>query len=203
MKKNVIVFICSLFCICLLTSCFSTNAQTSAFIVGDKAPDFNGSDINGKPFSLSKELSQNPVIVFFYRGQWCPYCNKQMKDLQDSIKFLTKLGYKVVAISPETPENAQITVQKTGASFTILSDSGYHIMSLFHNLVDMNKDIEKYKGYKVDLVANNNNTNVQVPVPAVYVINKQGIFDYIFFNPNFRERESVHHLIELLHKKSK
>ncbi len=197
MKKNILIFT-----LCLLIQ-FVTKAQTNVFNIGDVAPDFNTVDMEGKPFSLSKELTQNPVILFFYRGQWCPYCNKQMKNLQDSLHFLTNLGYKVVAISPETPENAQLTVKKTGASFTILCDSGYKIMSLFNNMVDMNKDIEKYKKYKIDLVGNNNNPDVKVPVPAVYVINKEGKFDYIFFNPNYRVRESVEHLIKILHKEKK
>ena len=84
-----------------------------ALRVGDQAPGFNAKDANGRPVELRQLLKKGPVVLYFYRGQWCPYCNKQLCQLQDSLQQLTAKGAQVVVVSPETQENIGQTVTKT------------------------------------------------------------------------------------------
>ena len=93
------------------------NAQTdpAGLKVGDAAPMFSGNDQNGQQFSLQSALKKGDVVVMFYRGQWCPYCNKQMSQMNDSLKMITDKGATVIAISPEVQESVQKTTRNTGS----------------------------------------------------------------------------------------
>ena len=99
---------------------------------GTIAPKFVAVDNAGKQVDLQSLLNTHKaVVIFFYRGQWCPYCNKQIRDLQDSLRLLTAKGAYVIGVTPETSENINKTVDKTHASFSIIQDKGYRL-SLIH-----------------------------------------------------------------------
>jgi len=124
---------------------------------GTKAPEFTASDNTGKTLTLKQLLkSHKAVVLFFYRGQWCPYCNKQISQLQDSLQLLTGKGAYVIGVTPETGENINKTIGKTHASFSIIQDKGYNIMKAY----DVNYTVDdamlgKLKNYGVDLEKNN------------------------------------------------
>ena len=85
-------------------------------------------------------------MLFFYRGEWCPYCNKHIEQLQDSLQLLTGKGAYVIGVTPETGENINKTVGKTHASFSIIEDKGYRIMKDYKvNYVVDNATVSKYK----------------------------------------------------------
>lgn len=114
--------------IALISFASTTLFAQTALKIGDKAPLFNLKDNNGKQVDLKQVLKENKsVVLFFYRGQWCPYCNKQIKDLQDSLRILTAKGAYVIGVSPETDTNVSKTVAKTKATFSILSDRDYGV----------------------------------------------------------------------------
>ncbi|MES2807357.1 MAG: peroxiredoxin-like family protein [Bacteroidota bacterium] len=167
---------------------------------GDKAPEFTAKDNNGKQLDLKKLLKTNKaVVLFFYRGQWCPYCNKHIQQLQDSLQLLTTKGAYVVGVTPETEENIAKTVGKTKASFSMVSDKSYSIMKAYDvNYVMDQAQVSKYKGYGVDLEANNGNTDHMLPVPATYVIGKDGKLTYVHFDKDYRKRASVKTLLSVL-----
>lgn len=171
---------------------FNANAQ-KGLKVGAKAPAFTGTDQNGKITSLKALLKANKsVVLFFYRGQWCPYCNKHIKELQDSLQLLTAKNAYVIGVTPETNENIAKTVKKTGAGFSIISDKDDAIMKAYG--VDFMMDeatFTKYKGYGVDLESNNGNTRHTLPVPATYIIDKSGKIKYVHFDPNYKKRASI------------
>ena len=96
-------------------------AQESAFKVGDKAPNFTGADQYGNSVHLDKLLSKGNVVVVFYRGAWCPHCQKHMSFLQDSLHLILDKGTNVVAVTPERPDSREKMVSKTGAEFSIIS----------------------------------------------------------------------------------
>ena len=167
--------------------------------VGDKAPQFQGTDNSGKPFSLKKQLKNGDVVIIFYRGQWCPYCNKELSQLNDSLSFITAKGATVVAISPETKENVGKTVGKTRASFPIISDSALEIMKMYkvNFAVDETTQI-KYKKYGIDFAEANGSNGANLPVPATYIIGKDGLIKYAFFNPDYKVRSTVQNLLNHL-----
>ena len=186
--------------IALLTlSATSLFAQTG-LKAGDKAPEFTAKDNAGKELDLKKLLKANKaVVLFFYRGQWCPYCNKHIQQLQDSLQLLTAKGAYVVGVTPETEENIAKTVGKTHAAFSMVSDKGYAIMKAYDvNYVMEQTQVTKYKGYGIDLEANNGNTDHMLPVPATYVIGKDGKLTYVHFDKDYRKRASIKTLLSVL-----
>jgi peroxiredoxin len=167
--------------------------------INDKAPDFTATDQSGKKINLKKQLKKGSVVLVFYRGQWCPYCNKQLKQLEDSIGFIKNKGAVLLAITPEMPENITKTIEKTKASYSILYDVGLKIMSAYKVAYQLdNKMVEKYKGYGIDFLKVNGNNGANLPVPAVYVVNKKGIITYRYFDVDYKNRSSIKDILDHL-----
>jgi len=160
---------------------------------GDKAPIFTAIDNDGKTVELKSLLKRHQsVVLFFYRGQWCPYCNKHIQQLQDSLQMLTGKGAYVIGVTPETADNINKTIKKTGASFSIIQDKSYVIMKAYDvNYIMDDATLAKYKNYGVDLEKNNGNTDHVLPVPATYIIDKSGKIKYVQFDKDYRKRPSV------------
>lgn len=167
--------------------------------IGDRAPDFTGKDSNGQSFSLYNQLKKGEVVVVFYRGQWCPFCNKQLSALNDSLQMIVSKNATLVAITPETQENALKTIAKTKASFSVISDEHLAIMKAYK--VDFTVDIatqDRYKKFGIDFSQANGDNGASLPVPATYVIGKDGKIKYVFFNPDYRLRPSVKEIADHL-----
>jgi peroxiredoxin len=167
--------------------------------VGDKAPAIIGIDQNGKKVSLKKILKKGEAVLIFYRGQWCPYCNKQLSQLNDSLSYITEKGGTILTITPETGENIKKTISKTNASFSILEDKGLRIMKNYKVSFSVDeKTIEKYKGYGIDFEKANGENGANLPVPATYIVGKDGYIKYVFFNTDYSQRASVKVIIDNL-----
>lgn len=192
--KRIILFI-ALFIAVILNA----NAQ-KGLSVGANAPAFSGIDQNGKKISLQTLLKgHKSVVLFFYRGQWCPYCNKHIKELQDSLQLLTGKDAYVIGITPETNENIAKTIKKTSAGFSIIQDKDDDIMKAYGvNFMMDDATFSKYKGYGIDLEANNGNTRHTLPVPATYIINRSGKIKFVHFDPNYQKRASINILLKEL-----
>ena len=165
---------------------------------GAAAPSFTATDNSGKTLSLAKLLkSHKAVVLFFYRGQWCPYCNKQIKRVAGFVRVADgQKAHYVVGVTPETGENINKTIDKTHASFSIIQDKDYTIMKAY----DVNYTVDdalfaKLKGYGVDLEKNNGNKDHVLPVPATYVIGKSGKVIYVHFDKDYTKRASVSALL--------
>ncbi len=167
---------------------------------GSLAPEFSAKDNSGKTVNLKNlRKSHNAVVLFFYRGQWCPYCNKQIKQLQDSLQLLTAKGAYVIGITPETGESINKTIDKTHASFSIIQDNGYKIMKAYEvNYTVDDVLFSKLKGYGVDLEKNNGNMDHVLPVPATYVIDHSGKIIFVHFDKNYTKRASVRSILSAL-----
>ena len=174
--------------------------KPKGLLVNDKAPVFIAKDQSGKNISLETELKKGPVVLVFYRGQWCPYCNKQLKKLEDSLSLITSKGATVIAVSPEKPENISKTISKTKTSYPILFDDGLKIMKSYDVSYAVSEEtIKKYKGYGIDFVEANGTTNgTNLPVPAMYIINKEGIIVFRHFDPDYTKRPSVAEILSYL-----
>jgi peroxiredoxin len=179
--------------------CLQAKAQ-KGLKEGDKAPLFSGVDQNGKTVGLKDALkAHRSVVLFFYRGQWCPYCNKQIKELQDSLSLLSGKDAYVIGITPETKENIDKTIKKTKAGFSILQDKDDTIMKAYDvNFMMDEATFTKYKGYGIDLETNNGNSRHTLPVPATYIIDRSGKIKYVHFDPNYQKRASVKLLLSKL-----
>ncbi len=173
-----------------------SQTMPSGLQVNDKAPLFTAKDQDGKPVMLETMLQKGPVVLVFYRGQWCPYCNKQLAQLQDSASYIVAKGASLVAVSPETPENIKKTIEKTKAAYPVLSDEGMKIMDSYQETYAVDTaTVNKYKNYGLDFTAMNGSNGEHLPVPAVYVINKNGIIDYVHFDADYTKRASVKEIL--------
>lgn len=185
MKKYILIAVTLFFC---LQAMAQTGLKTGA-----RAPEFIATDNAGKTLDLKALLKEHKsVVLFFYRGQWCPYCNKHIQQLQDSLQLLSAKGAYVIGVTPETDENINKTIEKTHASFSIVQDKGYAIMKAY----DVNYTVDpnlyaKLKGYGVDLEKANGNTDHVLPVPATYVINSSGKIVFVHFDKDYTKRPSI------------
>ncbi|MBL0126431.1 MAG: AhpC/TSA family protein [Flavobacteriales bacterium] len=167
--------------------------------VGDAAPAFMATDIHGATVDLSALTQKHEVVVVFYRGAWCPYCNKHMSHLQDSLSLITAKNAVVLAISPEVPESAEDIVKKSGATFSVIHDPAYTIMCAYGTAFEMPKAQRsklKLMGLNVDK-ANGNEEGV-LPVPATFIIGRDGRIKALHFDENYKERMSVKAILSAL-----
>jgi len=185
----------------LFIAAITSNAQDKpkGLNVNDKAPLFSAKNQSGKMVSLKGQLKSGAVVLIFYRGQWCPYCNKQLKGLEDSLSLITAKGATLIAVTPEKQENISKTIEKTKATYSILFDDGLRIMKSYDVAFAVDeKTIEKYKGYGIDFNEANGSNGANLPVPAVYVINKEGVIVYKYFDADYRNRASVKEILDHL-----
>lgn len=167
--------------------------------VNDKAPDFTATDQKGGKINLRKQLMKGKVVLVFYRGEWCPYCNKELKQLEDSIGLIKEKGASVLAITPELPENISKTIEKTHASYSVLFDEGLKIMNDYEVAFKVeDKTVEKYKGYGIDFLKANGDNGANLPVPAVYIVDKKGRIIYKFFDTDYRKRSNIKDILDHL-----
>lgn len=178
-----------------------TKAQEAPYQlkVGEHAPDLNGIDQNGETFNLYETLKSKPVVLMFYRGYWCPHCNKQLSQLEDSLSFITEKGGVVVAVTPEKPESIKKTLQKTGASFKIIYDEDLTIMKQYQVAFRLEESLlKKYKRWGIDLEETNGNNGPNLPVPATYIIGQDKKILYAFFDPDYKKRATVGKILQNL-----
>ena len=191
----------NLLVIAILLISFTSYGQKeqSSILVGQKAPMFKAMDQNGKTISSNEILEKEQLIVVFYRGQWCPLCNKHLSHLQDNVAKFRKAGARLVAISPEIPVSVEKTVDKTKAAYSILHDVDYKIMKEYGvNFVLPEKMVKKYKEYGIDLTVSNGNDDQTLPVPATYVIGKDGIVKYVQYDPDYKNRSNAEEILKHL-----
>ena len=197
MKKTILLSIVLLFTLAL-----TAQEAPEGLFLNSKAPDFKGTDQNGKTVRLKDLLKKGKVVLVFYRGQWCPSCNKYLSQLNDSLQAIAGKGATVVAITPETGENIAKTVEKTKAGFPILSDEGLKIMKAYDVEFEVPENtLTRYRNSGIDLKENNGANGNFLPIPATYVIDKEANVIYRFFNADYKKRPSMAEILAVLAKK--
>jgi peroxiredoxin len=168
--------------------------------VGNKAPAFKALDADKQQFDLGEAVKSDPVVIIFYRGFWCPVCNKHLAQIQDSLSLITELGATVIAISPEKPEYLDKMAEKSGARFRLLYDEGYEIANAYD--VTFTPKKSELVIYNIVLGANLKETHSddsqQLPIPATYIVDKTGTIVWRQFDSNYKNRSSVKEIIDNL-----
>ncbi|OSZ79962.1 hypothetical protein CAP36_01475 [Chitinophagaceae bacterium IBVUCB2] len=194
MKK----FICFA-CVLLALMVASAQEAPEGLFISSKAPNFKAKNQYGADVELKDLLKKGKVILVFYRGQWCPYCNKQLSRLQDSIQFITDKGATLVAVSPEMPENVSKTLEKTKAQYSVLYDKDMKIMKAYDVEFEVPENtVTRYRNTGIDIEKNNGTNGKYLPVPAVYIIDKESTITYRFFEQDYKKRPSVKELLDNL-----
>ncbi len=174
----------------------STGVTERAKKVGDNAPDFSLPDAQGGTFSLKEALAKGPVVLTWFRGEWCPFCNKQLVGLQERLPEFEAAGATVVAISPQTMDHTQATVTKDGVKFHMVSDEGFKVGEMYGVKYQMPEAMkEQLKKYKLDLAKYNGGEGDALPLTATYVIDQRGTITYAFVDPDYTKRASPDDLL--------
>ena len=162
--------------------------DVSPLLVSESIPDVQLNNLDGQSVSLQETISQKPTILIFYRGGWCPYCNRQLSGMLNIEESLIKLGYQIIAISPDKSEKLKETVEKNKLKYTLLSDQQLDAMQQFGIAYKVDeKTQERYKNYGIQLSANAQGEYL-LPVPTVMILDKSGKILFEYINPNYKER---------------
>jgi peroxiredoxin len=179
----------------------TSGAANRAKKVGDKAPGFSLKDPEGNIVSSAELLKKGPLIVSFYRGVWCPYCNLELQALEAAKPEFEKRGASLAAISPQTPPNSRKSVRQNKLTFPILSDTKGEVGAAFGLRFQLpDYLIELYKGLKNELPAFNGDPSWTLPMPARYVIGRDGTILYADVNPDYTRRPEPEDMIPALDK---
>ena len=188
------------FIVLLVTLSFYANAQKpEPLFIGDKAPRFLALDQYEKRVSLNDRLQNGPVVIVFYRGEWCPNCNRHMSNIQDSLQLILDAGASIVAITPEKNERIRKTTAKTGATFSIIYDENHRIMDNYRvtfRLSGWKRFVYRLGGININKASGN--TDSALPVPATYIIATDGTIFGSHFNEDYSERMTVKEMLDIL-----
>jgi peroxiredoxin len=173
--------------------------EPEPLFIGDKAPNFLALDQFENRVSLKEKLQDGPVVVVFYRGQWCPHCNRHMSQIQDSLQMILDAGASVIAITPEKGEKIEQTMKKSGAAFSIVYDENHRIMDKYQvtfKLSGWKRFIYGLGGININKASGNKDS--ALPVPATYIIATDGTIYASHFNEDYAERMQVIEMLEIL-----
>lgn len=156
--------------------------------LGDKAPDFTLKDQKANEINLYQLLKKGPVVLSWYRGGWCPYCNLELKGLADKTAEINQLGATLIALSPELPDKSLTTIEKNNLPFTVVSDVDNSVARKYDLVYKLDTTTaDRYeKGF--GLSQYNGNDKAELPIPATYIIDQKGIVRYAFLNPDYKKR---------------
>lgn len=161
-------------------------ADISPLLIGERVPVVKIPAADGKLFDLNASISQKPTILIFYRGGWCPFCNKELAGIQDIQRDLVKQGYQIIAISTDSPDNLNKSITKHQLSYTLLSDADLNVSKQF------GLAYQAPKGYAQIIAAGSGgkNTDKLLPVPSVFILDQKGAIQFEYINPDFMQRIS-------------
>jgi len=177
----------------------ASGAAEQALKAGDTLPAFSLADPEGNTVSSTDLLARGPLVVTFYRGVWCPYCNMELQALQETLPQFEALGAKLVAISPQNHFNSRKSMRHNNLTFPILSDPHNDVAAAF-GLRFETQDylVELYKSLKNDLPAFNGDPSWTLPMPARYVVGQDGVILYAEVNPDYTRRPEPEDMLPAL-----
>lgn len=168
---------------------------------GEKAVDFKLTNALGRDVILFEELAKGPVVLVFYRGGWCPFCNMQLKAYQQILPEIQAMGAQLIAISPQKPDHSLSLQEKEGLEFQVLSDPNGLVTVKYNLLFDVPPGVrEVMEGFGIDLAEYNNISKWVLPVPATFMIDESAIIRSSYVNPNFMQRQSPEEILRELKK---
>ncbi len=166
--------------------------------VGDLAPGFTLPDANGAPVRLASLLEDGPVVIVWYRGGWCPYCNLTLRAYQERLDEIRSHGATLVAISPELPDNALSTQEKQELEYVVLTDASNAVAKDYGVVFDLTPDVHTTYNKLFDFDTWNGQSSGELPLAATYVIDRGGTIRYAFLDADYRARAEPSDVIAAL-----
>jgi len=172
--------------------------------VGQKAPDFSLKNASGEELSLQTELKKGPVVLVFYRGAWCPFCNMHLHVLQESLGEFKKYGAQLITITPQTPDKSAEQIKKDGYPFEVLSDLDNSVMKKYKLYFELSKELlDIYESHGLDIEAFNGENHTALPIPGSFVIDSRGIVRAMQADTDYKVRMEPKVIVDALIKISK
>jgi len=165
---------------------------------GDKAIDFSLINLKDKKFNLYNALEKGPIVLFWYRGGWCSYCNMQLAYYQNYQEEIQKLGARMVGIAPENPVMGNETKEDNEISFELLTDTNNTIAREYKIVYTVKPMLYQMMNKAFDLYDYYDKTNSELPLTVLYVIDTKGIIRYAFINDDFTKRAEPKEFIKAL-----
>ncbi len=167
----------------------TSGAAEQALKEGAQAPDFTLPDALGTSVTLSHLLKQGPVIIAFYRGQWCPYCHLQLRAYQRALPQMQAWGASLLAISPQTPDYSLSTMEKMELTFAVLSDVGNQVARQFGLIFTIDEALRAaHQQVGANLPAFNGDDSWELPMAGTFLVDQSGTIRLVFVDPDFTRR---------------
>ena len=178
----------------------TTTILEQALKTGDSIPQIELPNATGNLVNINDILSQGKkVVLAFYRGGWCPYCNLELRALQQYLPQIEAKGAELIVISPETPDNSLSTTEKNELSFQVLSDADNEAAKALNLVYQIPEYLnELYKTFGINLEASQENSERELPIAATYVINTNGEITYHFLEEDYKLRADPQDILEAL-----
>lgn len=190
----------NLFILSLLLNTAIFSQTQNSINIGDEAPIFQGLNQDSTLIYSDSLLKEGSLVLIFYRGSWCPYCQRHLSDLQDSLNLIRERGANIVVVTPEQPASYRKMIKKTSATYSILYDEDYKIMNAYEVSYKISKEtVPKYFPFvkKLTKKANGNDEGI-LPIPATYIINKEGKVVYKYYNEDYTKRSTIKEILTYL-----
>lgn len=194
MKDNILIVLL------LMSSLVTAQINEEHLQIGEQAPAIQGRDQYGTLIDSKAILKKNSILLVFYRGNWCPYCNKYLGKLQKHLNDFKKKGIVVLLVSPEKVQKTMETGAKYGNEFSILHDAGNKIMTAYKVDFEVNEATvpQYYQKLNRRLAEYNEANNNVLPVPATYLIDQSGKISFVHYDPDYSKRADLEDLLESL-----
>jgi peroxiredoxin len=168
---------------------------------GQSAPEFDLPELGGGRVSLSEAVENGPVVISFYRGAWCPYCNLEMQALQNALPEIEAAGGRLIAIAPELSEHAGQIREKGNLTFPLLHDWQNGVAREYGLVFSLPESIRPiYENFGIDLAASQGNDRFELPMPATYIVGRDGVVAHAFVDVDYTKRMEPSEIIEILNK---
>ncbi len=166
---------------------------------GDQLPEISLPNSKGTLININELLQQGKIVLTFYRGGWCPYCNLELKALQEALPQIKAQGAQLIAITPETPDNSLSTAEKNALDFEILTDASNQVARQLGLVFKLPENlIEVYLNFGIDLIKSNGDNSQELPLAATYVIDTDGKVIYDFINVDYKLRADPENILTVL-----
>ncbi|QQY83018.1 AhpC/TSA family protein [Tamlana sp. s12] len=178
----------------------NSGITNTALQVGDQAPNFTLKNALGNPVSLNDYLKKGKVILTWYRGGWCPYCNLTLHELQEELPNFKANDATLIALTPELPDQSMTTAEKNKLEFEVLSDIGNNVAKEYGIVFKLTDEVAEIYNEAFDMNGYNGDKSNELPLAATYIINQNGVIEYAFLDADYRNRAEPSELTTFLEK---
>ena len=177
----------------------ASTVTSNAINIDDQASPFELPNVRGGSLSLSTVLQDGPVVLSFYRGSWCPFCNLELNALQAMLPEIKACGARLIAVSPELPDNSLSHAEKLGLEFDVLTDLGNEVARDYGLVMAIHETLRPlYLQWGLDVPAANGDDSYELPVPATYVIDTTGTIRAAYIEKDYTKRMEPAAIVDAL-----